>query len=653
MKKLWFWVAYAVISLSAQFGIITFSNHPYFAFGMGVSLFIVFIMTLASSVKASKKAAMLWIAFGILLVVQGFPVFRYGLSDISGYANYLLNPTRAFETLRWAPEYISNVGFEGSLSLLHYLLHEIIKFALPIFAVIFMIKGASQKSKGSSQGTNTQTVRTKHQPQPSMDYDVGQTDEQRRREEAELQRKIEEMRRQEENQRKQDEEQRRQKENQRRQDEEIHKQYEANRQKEISMKESASSGDVKAQRELGLMYLEGRDSVLKDAQKAAELFEKAAEQGDVESQFELGYLYRHGDAGFQADIEKGLYWLEKAANSGHSKAQYHLGRLYFDESIQGIIPNDLNKFAYWMEKSAEQGETRAMHSLAALNMMSDYPDANMDTAIGWYKKLSYSHNDAEAMVTLGIFYCKGEEAPRNHGEGMKLINKGVSMLGNGMNPYLSLQLGLLYWDGKTTPEGNADNKTANDMEKTIEYLEKAIGGGLDDENIANLLDVAKKQLDSHHEMINTLHEANELLAKDGLDQLENGIRQVEEVLYSSAFNASKVKEDLQNRKTLESLEEMQRKNLRDIEDKPWMMDMVRSMGVNTTPSRSNSVSLYEKKQFYSKQFDEMSELITTIKGHLKTAKENLPRSKRVPLLVEKCDKCEKELNNLKSIVRSF
>ena len=70
-------------------------------------------------------------------------------------------------------------------------------------------------------------------------------------------------------------------------------------------------------------------------------------------------------------------------------------------------------------------------------------------------------------------------------------------------------------------------------------------------------------------------------------------------------------------------------------------------------SQSNSMSLYEKKQFYSKQFDEMSELITTIKGHLKTAKENLPRSKRVPQLIERCDKCDKELNDLKSIVRSF
>ena len=311
-----------------------------------------------------------------------------------------------------------------------------------------------------------------------------------------------------------------------------------------------------------------------------------------------------------------------------------------------------------MGKAVEQGDVRAMQALAELNMMvGTYSGADMNMAVDLFKKLAYDHKEPDAMVTLGIFYCNGEHITRDAVKGMKLVDEGVAKLGDNLSPYLSLQLVLMFWDGKNTAGGNPDSRTVLDGERTVEFLEKAIAGGIDDENIRGLLDAAKGQLAAQKEMIKVLNEANRLLIETEingvLDKLDEGLRQVEEAVFGEMFNAKRVKEDLQNRKSLEMLEEAQRKNLRDIKGNPAMMNMVRSMGRNTNPSRSTSMSLYENKNFFNENFDQMNELVTTIKGHLKTAKEKLPDSVRVQSFLDRSEKCEKELSNLCSIVRSF
>lgn len=68
----------------------------------------------------------------------------------------------------------------------------------------------------------------------------------------------------------------------------------------------AEKGDTRAQRNLGLAYMDGR-GVTKDAKEAASWFRKAAEKGDVGSQNNLGVMYSSGQ-GVPQDQNEAVVW---------------------------------------------------------------------------------------------------------------------------------------------------------------------------------------------------------------------------------------------------------------------------------------------------------------------------------------------------------
>jgi TPR repeat protein len=145
-----------------------------------------------------------------------------------------------------------------------------------------------------------------------------------------------------------------------------------------------------------------------------------------------------------------------------------------------------------MNKAAEQGEKRAMINLAAINMGSFYPKADINIAVKWHKRLAYEYNDPDSMIELGILYCMGDLIERNHSEGMKLIEEGLSKLGDNIDPYINQQLGFLYYEGMAHPEGGYENRTPADCGKAAEFLEKAIAGGINDEYTIEAKNIAKK-----------------------------------------------------------------------------------------------------------------------------------------------------------------
>jgi TPR repeat protein len=75
---------------------------------------------------------------------------------------------------------------------------------------------------------------------------------------------------------------------------------------------AANAGDVNAQLELGLAYLNG-DGVDMDLPKAADLLEKAARQGNSTAQYELGTLIFFGGDGVAQDKVKACGWLYTSA----------------------------------------------------------------------------------------------------------------------------------------------------------------------------------------------------------------------------------------------------------------------------------------------------------------------------------------------------
>jgi len=160
---------------------------------------------------------------------------------------------------------------------------------------------------------------------------------------------------------------------------------------------SASSGDIKAQIELGCMYRDG-DRVEQDGNKAVEWLTKAANQGSTKAKFNLGHMYKDGDGiplnyskaiewftlaseegdmdslvwigilhqrghGFSQDLSKAAECFSEAASKGDSYGQFNLGALYRDGKG---VPQDSQKALELFTLSAEQGNELALEALGEL-----------------------------------------------------------------------------------------------------------------------------------------------------------------------------------------------------------------------------------------------------------------------------------------------
>lgn len=109
-----------------------------------------------------------------------------------------------------------------------------------------------------------------------------------------------------------------------------------------ALQKAAIQGNLKADYQLGLLYLNG-EGVAKDPAKALEHFEEAGErwaarlrykEGYPEAQYMAGTLYRDG-IGTGKDVDMALVWFERAAEQGHTEAQFALAELYLNSPELG------------------------------------------------------------------------------------------------------------------------------------------------------------------------------------------------------------------------------------------------------------------------------------------------------------------------------
>lgn len=103
--------------------------------------------------------------------------------------------------------------------------------------------------------------------------------------------------------------------------------------------------------------------VVKDINKAINLWEKSARKGLADAQYRLGILYDRGGVGLQPDPQKSLKWYEAAAQQGHTDAQLILAEKYAAGS--GVAQNYPEAYK-WCRKAAERGNTDAQCMLSVL-----------------------------------------------------------------------------------------------------------------------------------------------------------------------------------------------------------------------------------------------------------------------------------------------
>ena len=123
----------------------------------------------------------------------------------------------------------------------------------------------------------------------------------------------------------------------------------------------AEAGDLKAQYDVGNMYLKGQGTAL-DAKEAFKWFKKAAEEGYARAQYKLGYLYHRGE-GVRQSHSKGFKWVNKAARQSYKPAMYYVGKLY--AAGEGV-EKDIKKAIEWQKKSYAAGYNPAKRELERL-----------------------------------------------------------------------------------------------------------------------------------------------------------------------------------------------------------------------------------------------------------------------------------------------
>ena len=116
-----------------------------------------------------------------------------------------------------------------------------------------------------------------------------------------------------------------------------------------------AAGHLKAQRYIGLMYLNGQ-GVQASPDKAFNAFQAAADRGDITSQCWLGLMYENGTGPSQDMAQRG--------DLIAAPAMAALGRLY--ESGKGV-PRNTGTAIGWYRKAAATGEKDAIDALQRLD----------------------------------------------------------------------------------------------------------------------------------------------------------------------------------------------------------------------------------------------------------------------------------------------
>ncbi len=165
----------------------------------------------------------------------------------------------------------------------------------------------------------------------------------------------------------------------------------------------AEKGDPQAQYDLAISYMEGKYLLKVDSSKGWDWVAKAAKQGhkdasemvrrdltakaekgDLQAQYDLAMAYMEGKYLLKVDSSKGWDWVAKAAKQGHKDAS---------EMVLGKMRDDLIA-------RAEKGDPQAQYDLAMAYMEGRYL-LKVDSSKGWdwvAKAAKQGHKDASEMV---------------------------------------------------------------------------------------------------------------------------------------------------------------------------------------------------------------------------------------------------------------
>ncbi|WP_347254433.1 tetratricopeptide repeat protein [Leminorella grimontii] len=176
-----------------------------------------------------------------------------------------------------------------------------------------------------------------------------------------------------------------------------------------SLRLQADSGDIDAQRNLGILYLKQEERSASDKQRAVAWLKNAAEGGDTIAQGYMGYLYING-IGVERNKEKSIEWYKKSAVRGDISAQYALGMLFERDR------EDLSN--YWLNQAARRGDPKSQVTLALKFKNGTGADSTGLRRVDNTKTFFWAQKAAladygSAQFFVGDMYASGDGIPQN------------------------------------------------------------------------------------------------------------------------------------------------------------------------------------------------------------------------------------------------
>ncbi len=139
-----------------------------------------------------------------------------------------------------------------------------------------------------------------------------------------------------------------------------------------------------------ILFLVGCNSPDSAASPEFESLQSAAEQGDIRAQSQMGDVYLFGEYDFDVDYKKAFDWYQKAADQNNAKSQYNLPIMY----LNGYgVKKDLPKSVEYYKKSALQGDADSQLQLGIRYLNGEGVEKNLVTAKEWFQKAKLSGNE--------------------------------------------------------------------------------------------------------------------------------------------------------------------------------------------------------------------------------------------------------------------
>jgi TPR repeat protein len=195
---------------------------------------------------------------------------------------------------------------------------------------------------------------------------------------------------------------------------------------------------------IAIRLAEGSDllwglEVVKNQEKAVEIFKDLAKKEDPWAQFQLGRCNEKG-YGVLRDFINTFFWYRKAANRENAVAQYYLGKCYVYLTIRS--EEDLKQAVFWYQTSAEQNYVRAQYTLGLCYKTGLGVEENPAQAICWYRKAAEDEY-ALAEYQVGKAYEKGKGVEKDDEEAVCWYRKAAE---HGLVK-AQLKLGSAYYYG--------------------------------------------------------------------------------------------------------------------------------------------------------------------------------------------------------------